>query len=295
MSDPDRNTVGRAGVSKTRVYMLTALAMLAFAANSVLGRLALYTTPLDAATFTVVRLLAGALVLGGVVFGRARREQPGAGSWPSAAALFVYAAAFSFAYVVLPTGTGALLLFGAVQLSMIGYGLVRGERFSAVQTVGFALALGGLVYLLLPGLSAPPPVPAALMVTAGAAWGVYSLRGRGSSDPAAVSAGNFLRTLPLAAALALAALFTPLVAVQFDTLGLVYAGVSGALTSGLGYLVWYAALPSLRATVAATVQLSVPVLAALGGVVLIGEPISLRLVAAAVAILGGIALVLRAR
>ncbi len=269
--------------------------MFAFAANSVLCRLALATTPLDAATFTVVRLLAGALVLGVVVFGRARRASSGAGSWLSAAALFVYAAAFSFAYVVLPTGTGALLLFGAVQLSMIGYGLARGERFSAVQTLGFASALGGVVYLLLPGLSAPPPGPAALMVAAGAAWGVYSLRGRGAKDPAAVSAGNFLRTLPLTAVLALAALFTPLAAVQFDTLGIVYAALSGAVTSGLGYLVWYAALPSLRATAAATVQLSVPVLAALGGVVFIGEPISLRLGVAAAAILGGIALVLRVR
>lgn len=291
MSDP----ATRPTVPRTKVYILTALAMFAFAANSVLCRLALYTTPLDAATFTVVRLLAGALVLGGVVFGRARGEGSGAGNWPSAAALFVYAAAFSFAYVVLPTGTGALLLFGAVQLSMIGYGLARGERFSAVQTVGFALALGGLVYLLLPGLSAPPPGPAALMITAGAAWGVYSLRGRGSKDPAAETAGNFLRTLPLAAVLALAALFTPLAAVQFDTLGLVYAALSGAVTSGLGYLIWYAALPSLRATAAATVQLSVPVLAALGGVVFIGEPITLQLVAAAVAILSGIALVLRVR
>lgn len=269
--------------------------MLAFAANSVLCRLALYTTSVDAATFTVVRLGAGALVLGLVAYSRGRnRTHRSAGSWPSAAALFVYAAAFSFAYVVLPTGTGALLLFGAVQLSMIGYGLWRGERFSSLQTLGFAAALGGVVYLLLPGLSAPPLGPATLMVAAGTAWGVYSLRGRGSSDPAAVSAGNFLRTLPLAAALALAALLTPMT-VQLDTLGIFYAALSGALTSGLGYLIWYAALPSLRATAAATVQLSVPVLAALGGVVFIGEPITLRLVLAAAAILGGVALVLRAR
>lgn len=277
----------------TTVYALTALAMLAFAANSVLCRLALYTTPVDAATFTAVRLLAGALTLTLVVRGRrggvGGRGHADAGNWPSAAALFVYAAAFSFAYLALPTGTGALLLFGAVQLTMIGYGLWRGERFSAGQTLGFALALGGLVYLLLPGLSAPPPGPAALMVTAGAAWGVYSLRGRGSSDPAAVTAGNFLRTLPLVAALL--ALFAP-INLHLDALGVFYAALSGAVTSGLGYLVWYAALPSLRATAAGTVQLSVPVLAALGGVAFVGEPVTLRLALAALAVLGGVALVL---
>lgn len=279
-------------------YALTALAMLAFAGNSVLCRLALYTTPVDAATFTGVRLVAGALALRLVVRGCARgrgRADPSAGSWLSATALFVYAAAFSFAYVVLPTGTGALLLFGAVQLTMIGYGLWRGERFATGQVLGFAAALGGFVYLLLPGLSAPPLGDAALMVAAGVAWGVYSLRGRGSSDPAAVSAGNFLRTLPLVAALALAALLTPITELQLDAMGILYAALSGALTSGLGYLVWYAALPSLRATVAATVQLSVPVLAALGGGVFIGEPVTPRLVLTALAILGGVALVLRAR
>lgn len=279
-------------------YALTALAMLAFAGNSVLCRLALSTTPVDAATFTGVRLVAGALALRLVVRGRARgrvRADPSAGSWLSAAALFVYAAAFSFAYVVLPTGTGALLLFGAVQLTMIGYGLWRGERFATEQVLGFAAALGGFVYLLLPGLSAPPLSDAALMVAAGVAWGVYSLRGRGSSDPAAVSAGNFLRTLPLVAALVLATLLTPTTELQLDAMGILYAALSGALTSGLGYLVWYAALPSLRATVAATVQLSVPVLAALGGVVFIGEPVTPRLLLTALAILGGVALVLRAR
>jgi len=275
------------------VYALTALAMLAFAANSVLCRLALLTTPVDAATFTGVRLLSGALALGLVV--RARdRPGPAAGSWPSAAALFVYAAAFSFAYTVLSTGTGALLLFGAVQLTMIGYGLWRGERFSAGQALGLAAALGGLVYLTMPGLSAPPLGPAALMAGAGAAWGVYSLRGRGAHDPAVVSAGNFLRTLPLAAALTLVAALTS-AEVRLDGLGVLYAALSGALTSGLGYVVWYAALPSLRATGAATVQLSVPVLAALGGVVVVGEPITLRLLLASVAVLGGVALALRAR
>ena len=277
-----------------RVYALTALAMVAFAANSVLNRLALQATPLDAATFTAVRLGSGALLLGLVAWAR-HRPVFTAGSWPSAAALFVYAAAFSFAYTVLRAGTGALLLFGVVQLTMVGYGVWRGERFSGVQTLGLMAALGGLVYLVLPGLSAPPLGPALLMALAGAAWGVYSLRGRGSHDPAAVSAGNFVRTVPLAAALVLLVLLLPGTNLRVDGLGAVYAVLSGALTSGLGYLVWYAALPSLKATSAATVQLSVPVLAALGGVLLLGEPVTLRLAVASLLILGGIALILRAR
>ena len=277
-----------------RVYTLTALALVAFAANSVLNRLALQTTPLDAATFTALRLGSGALLLGLVASAR-HRPVFTAGSWPSAAALFVYAAAFSFAYTVLRAGTGALLLFGVVQLTMIGYGVWRGERFSGVQTLGFAFALGGLVYLVSPGLSAPPFGPAALMALAGAAWGVYSLRGRGARDPVAVSAGNFVRTVPLAAALISLVLLVPGTALRADSLGILYAVLSGALTSGLGYLVWYAALPSLKATSAATVQLSVPVLAALGGALLLGEPVTLRLVLSSALILGGVALVLRAR
>lgn len=277
------------------VYALTALAMLAFAANSVLNRLALRTTEIDATTFTAVRLLSGALALWLVVRLRNLPASSPGGSWLSAAALFVYAAAFSFAYVALETGTGALLLFGAVQLTMIGYGLGRGERLAWGQTLGLAVALGGFVYLLLPGLSAPPPGPALLMALAGAAWGAYSLRGRGARDPASASAGNFVRAVPLAAALALLALLLPGAALRPDGLGMAYAALSGAVTSGLGYVVWYAVLPSLRATSAATVQLSVPVLAAVGGVLLVGEPLTLRLLLASAAILGGIALVLRGR
>ena len=267
--------------------------MVAFAANSVLNRLALQTTPVDAATFTAVRLTSGALLLGLVAVVR-HRPVFTAGSWPSASALFVYAAAFSFAYTVLRAGTGALLLFGVVQLTMVGYGVGRGERLAGVQIVGLMAALGGLVYLVLPGLSAPPFGPAVLMALAGAAWGIYSLRGRGSRDPAAVSAGNFVRTVPLAAALISLVLLVPGTDLHVDSLGVFYAVLSGALTSGLGYLVWYAALPSLKATSAATVQLSVPVLAALGGVLLLGEPVSLRLVLASVLVLGGVALALRA-
>ncbi|MDX1420845.1 MAG: DMT family transporter [Rubricoccaceae bacterium] len=277
--------------SRAAVYALTALTMGAFAANSVLCRLALATTEIDAATFTAVRLGSGALALWLVVRARAR---PPAGTWASAAALFVYASAFSFAYLTLSTGTGALLLFGAVQLTMIGTGLARGERLSAVQALGAAAAMGGLVYLVLPGLTAPPLGPAALMAASGVAWGIYSLRGRGTRDATAATAGNFLRAAPLSVALGLGLALSG-TGLRLDGLGAGYAALSGALTSGLGYVVWYAVLPALRAASAATVQLSVPVLAALGGVALLGEPVTLRLALAAVAVLGGIALVLRGR
>ena len=279
--------------SRAAVYALTALTMAAFAANSVLCRLALSTTGIDAAPFTAVRLAAGALVLVGVVRLRRAPRAPG-GSWASAAALFVYAAAFSFAYLSLSTGTGALLLFGAVQLTMVGWGLVRGERLTAVQVVGVALALGGLVYLVLPGLTAPPLGPALLMAASGMGWGVYSLRGRGAPDAVSASAGNFVRAAPLALALGAVVLVAG-GGVALDGPGLGYALASGGVTSGLGYVVWYAVLPALRATSAATVQLSVPVLAALGGVVFVAEPITLRLALATVVTLGGIAIVLRAR
>jgi drug/metabolite transporter (DMT)-like permease len=265
--------------------------MAAFAANSVLCRLALSTTPIDPATFTAVRVSAGALVLWAVV--RLRRPGASGGSWASAAALFVYAAAFSIAYLALTTGTGALLLFGAVQLTMIGWGLWRGERLSARQMVGMVAALGGLVYLVLPGLEAPPLGAALVMTASGVGWGVYSLRGRGSTQPAVDTAGNFARASVLA--LALGGAWWLVGAAELDGRGLGYAVLSGAVTSGLGYVVWYAVLPSLRATSAATVQLSVPVLAALGGIAFVGEAVTLRLALASLLTLGGIALVLRAR
>ena len=260
--------------------------MAAFAANSVLARLALRTTDIDAALFTAVRIGAGAAVLAVV----ARRGRIG-GSWASAAALFVYAAAFSFAYLSLAVGTGALVLFGAVQVTMIGTGVARGERLGALQTGGLALAFGGLVGLVAPGVEAPPLGAALLMAASGAAWGVYSLRGRGAEAPVAASAGNFLRAVPLALGLALAAALRG--GLRPDGLGLGYAVLSGAVTSGLGYVAWYAVLPSLRASSAATVQLSVPVLAALGGVAVLAEPVTPRLALASLATLGGIALVVR--
>jgi len=275
-------------MSIARLLTFTILALLAFAGNSLLCRAALQHTPIDATSFTTIRLASGALVLWGLVQ-LTRREASGRGSWPSAFALFAYAAAFSLAYVNLPTGTGALLLFGAVQTGMIGWGLVKGERFTSVQWLGLGLALGGLVGLLLPGLSAPPLGAALLMIAAGLAWSVYSLRGKGAGDPLRVTAGNFMRTVPVALVMSL--LFIN--SVQVDTAGALYAIASGAITSGVGYAIWYTVLPHLRATTAATLQLSVPVIAAVGGILWLGEPLTLRLVLASLAILGGIALVIR--
>jgi drug/metabolite transporter (DMT)-like permease len=274
---------------RSRVLLLTLTAMIAFAANSILCRLALGHTGMDAASFTAIRLLSGALALWLIVGLRGGIAAAG-GNWPSAFALFTYAAAFSFAYVSLPAGAGALLLFGAVQATMILAGLRAGERLSLKQGVGLTLALGGLVYLMLPGLSAPPLGGALLMLGAGMAWGVYSLRGRGTADPAGATAGNFLRAAPLGIGLGAAALPWA----QFDLAGAGYAVLSGALASGAGYAVWYAALRGLSATRAATVQLSVPVIAAAGGALLLGEPLTLRLAFAAAAVLGGIALVVHA-
>ncbi len=284
-------------MSPTRLILLTLFAMLSFAGNSVLCRLALRQTAIDAASFTTIRLLSGALMLALLVHFRrpaatVAAGAPGGkrgigGNWPSACALFAYAGGFSFAYLSLPTGTGALLLFGAVQATMILAGLWSGERFSARQAGGLALALAGLVAIMLPGLSAPPLGGALLMLSAGIAWGIYSLRGRGVADPAGATAGNFLRAAPLSLLLSAVLLAQQ----QLDRLGMLYAVLSGALASGIGYAVWYAALRGLTATRAASVQLSVPVIAALAGVLFLHEPISLRLLLASVAILGGIALV----
>ena len=277
-------------MSRTRVLALTLLAMLAFAGNSLLCRVALKHTAIDAASFTSIRIVSGAMALWLIV---RMRHGPQAllGSWPSAFALFAYAAAFSFSYVSLTAATGALLLFGAVQATMIGYGLWSGERLRGRQVAGLVCALGGLAGLLLPGLSAPPLQGSVLMLVAGFAWGVYSLRGKGGGDPLRVTAGNFLRAVGFTAALS--AVMLPWV--SFDSAGVGYAMASGALTSGIGYAVWYTALPGLKVTSAATVQLSVPVIAAVGGVVLLSEPVTLRLFIASAAILGGIALVIASK
>jgi len=276
--------------TRASLYTSIALAMLAFAGNSLLCRLALKATTLDAATFSSVRLLAGAVFLSALVGWQSRgKEAVSQASWPSAFALWAYAAAFSFAYLGLQAGAGALILFGAVQLTMTSVGLARGERLRPRQLAGVLLAFAGLVYLLLPGVATPPLESACLMFAAGIAWAIYSLRGKNAKNPLATTAGNFrLATLP-----ALVVSLGTLGSASFDAQGLAYAIASGAITSGAGYAIWYSVLPQIGATQAATVQLTVPVLAALGAVLLLGESPTLRLAVATVAVLGGVAMTLR--
>jgi drug/metabolite transporter (DMT)-like permease len=309
-------------LNSARLFLLTLAAMIAFASNSLLCRAALKETNIDPATFTFVRIFSGAVALWLIMKLRNRfminppealakikspsssNERGGsfsrgekvrmrdAGNWPSALALFAYAAAFSFAYVDLSAGTGALLLFGAVQATMILWGFRKGERLDAIQIVGLVVAVTGLVVLVFPGLSAPPLIGSILMLGAGVAWGVYSLRGKAAHDAIAATAGIFLRAVSFAAAVSMALIPWA----RFDHAGMIYAVISGAITSGLGYVIWYSVLSDstpvrLGPASAATVQLSVPVLAATGGILPLGEPITLRYVFASIAVLGGIALV----
>jgi drug/metabolite transporter (DMT)-like permease len=279
---------------RARTALLTTLALLAFAGNSLLCRLALKGTTIDAASFTIARVAAAAVVLWVIVMARRQRERASgrdgalSGNWLSALALFCYAAAFSFAYMRLSAGTGALLLFGSVQATMTGYGLYAGEPLRARQWIGLALALTGLVWLMLPGLATPPLHSSLMMIAAGIAWGIYSLHGRRAADPVSTTAGNFVRAVPMA--LALGAVMQA--ERSLDGTGLRYALLSGAITSGLGYVVWYAVVPQLRAATAATVQLSVPVITAVGGIALLDEALTFRLALSAAAVLGGIALVI---
>ena len=279
-----------------RTISLTIVAMLAFAANSVLCRLSLAQGSIDAASFTSVRVGSGVVTLWLLLSFRGRANLMH-GSWRAAFALFAYAAAFSFAYITLSAGAGALLLFGAVQATMVTTGLVRGERLTAPQWFGFIVALLGLAVLLIPGAAAPPIGGAVLMLVAGIAWGVYSLLGRGEVDPLAATAGNFLRALPMAVMLlGLAAMFgANLDQSKLDQSGLVYAIISGAAASGLGYTIWYAALPDLSPTQGASVQLIVPVITALAGTIALGEAVTIRLSLSSVAIISGIALVIVSR
>ncbi|WP_099865326.1 DMT family transporter [Pararhizobium haloflavum] len=272
---------------------LTTIAMVAFAANSLLARLALVDGAMDAAGFTAIRLGSGALVLALLLLRRRKIRPVGVmpGNWPSSVALLVYAVAFSFAYLDLGAGMGALILFTAVQATMISWGLYRGERPGLAEIAGMVLALAGFVYLVSPGLVAPDPLAAVLMVASGIAWGIYSLRGRGSDDPAGDTAGNFIRTAPVALVLLLGS-----VAAGGMTLsGIALSVASGALASAGGYIIWYRALPMLAATKAAIVQLTVPVVTAVGGLVFIGEQPSMQLAVAGCVILGGVALAILAK
>jgi drug/metabolite transporter (DMT)-like permease len=273
----------------TRAVFLTGVAMLAFAGNSILCRLALRDGAIDPASFTSVRLVSGAVALMVILWITRRGDTPRAhGSWLSACMLFFYAICFSYAYITLSAGAGALILFGFVQGTMIAIGIWSGDRPTTPEWLGWSLAFAGLVWLVLPGVEAPPWSGATLMAVAGIAWGVYSIRGRTESDALASTASNFMLTVPMVAVLTLVT-FT---GADISTHGITLAIVSGAITSGIGYVIWYAALEYLSAIQAALVQLSVPAIATAGGVVLLLEPLSLRLLIASALVLGGISIAL---
>lgn len=271
-----------------KAVIITIFTLLAFAANSLLCRMALGGNLIDPVSFTSIRLASGALALILIMRLSAESKEPqqAKGSWASGSALFAYAIAFSLAYISLSTGMGALILFGSVQVTMISVALKTGERLGSVQWIGLVTAVGGLIYLVLPGISAPDPLGAMLMCIAGMAWGIYSVRGKGVSTPVVMTAGNFTRSAPMA----LVASAIAFSSVYLDPIGIVLALVSGSITSGLGYVLWYKALRSLTTTQASAVQLTVPVIAAFGGVVFLSEQVSLRLVIASFLILGGVAL-----
>lgn len=272
-----------------RAILLTSFALTAFALNSILCRMALGPGEADAAGFSAVRLLSGAAMLAALLAANGKpRSLTSDGNWLSGLFLFAYVICFSFAYLGLTTGTGALLLFGSVQFTMVTAAVYRGERPGGLEWVGLVIAIAGLGYLVFPGLASPPPVNSVLMVAAGVAWGFYTLRGKGSKDPLSDTAGNFIRAVPMA--LIAAVPFYSQIALS--PRGLVLAVLSGAIASGIGYAVWYAAMRHLTATRAAILQLSVPVLAAAGGIVFLAESASLRLAIAAALILGGIGIVI---
>ena len=275
----------------TRTVLLTVVAMLAFAANSLLCRLALGQELIDAASFTTVRVISGAVTLALIVLVRRRTDNRGTADWRTVAMLFTYMAFFSFAYLSLSAGTGALILFGAVQLTMFIFALREGEHFPLLSWAGLTLAVLGLIYLVLPGVSAPDPLGAVLMTVAGVAWGFYSLLGRGAADPLEATTRNFVYSVPLVLIVSLF-FFRDF---SSSSNGLALAVASGAIASGCGYVIWYAALSGLTATRAATVQLSVPVMAAFGGVVVLSEQVTMRLLLASAATLGGVAIVLAQR
>jgi len=278
----------KAEQSRIRTIWLTTLALVAFAANSLLCRLALAQPSIDAASFSLIRLLSGAITLWLIVIlTRSRTAESLGGNWLSAIFLFLYVVGFSFAYLDLSAGTGALILFGAVQATMLLSAILSGERPYFVEWFGLLLAILGLVYLILPGLTtAPSLIGSVFMVIAGVAWGIYSLRGRKTTTPLAATAGNFIRAVPLAMVVFLVSFDHIKISVE----GTLAATLSGALASGIGYTIWYAALRGLSASRAATLQLTVPVLAAIGGIFLLSEVISLRLLLSAFMILGGVAL-----
>jgi len=275
-----------------KTLTFTVLALIAFAANSVLCRLALGENTIDASSFTSIRLLSGAVVLFIILkFNRNKNKASTKGSWSATLMLYLYAITFSFAYITLDTGTGALILFGSVQITMILLSLISGYRLHITEWIGVIVAFVGFVYLVLPGVTAPSAAGFSLMTLAGFGWGVYTIKGRGSANPLSDTAYNFIRSIPLI--IVLAALTFKYAHISAE--GILLAMISGGITSGIGYTIWYTALGGLSATLAAVVQLSVPVIAALGGVIFVSEQISMRLTLSALLILGGILMVILGR
>ncbi len=275
-----------------KTFGFTAFALTAFAANSVLCRMALGAEEIDAASFTIIRLVSGALTLVLILSaGSRRKKSTSKGSWQSALMLFIYAVTFSYAYITLDTATGALILFGAVQTTMVLLTLLRGNRLHLSEWIGLAVSFLGFVYLTLPGLNTPSLAGFALMSAAGFAWGVYTLKGRQSKEPLSDTTFNFLRTLPFIAFVFIITILN----LDMSVKGILLASASGSLASGIGYAVWYKALGGLSAVQAAVVQLLVPVIAAAGGVLFISEEISIRLLISTVFILGGILIVIFGR
>ncbi|MEM7459413.1 MAG: DMT family transporter [Pseudomonadota bacterium] len=265
---------------------MTSLAMVAFAANSVLGRLGLVETDIGAGSFALIRLLSGAVTLAATCALQSKKIR---GSLSGGLALLVYAGFFSYAYLALSAGMGAIILFALVQITMLGWGLIQGERLSGLQWLGFVIAVAALVWLVSPSLEAPPAWAAGAMAVAGIGWGAYSLLGRGVSDPTAATTGNFLCATALALPLfAIALVIAP--EPMPPTEGILIAMASGAITSGLGYVIWYQALKGLTSSRAGIAQLTVPAIAAIGGVLFLTEPITLRFALSTLAILGGVAL-----
>jgi len=284
-----------------KLVLLTALTMIAFAANSVIGRMAIGsgdTALIDPAGYSAMRLISGALVLAVLVglTGSNGKRSPRfqSGSWISAFALFAYAVAFSYAYVALEAGIGALILFACVQATMIGWALKEGDRPSGLEWAGLVTAFGAFIWLVSPGLSAPDPWAAALMALSGAAWGVYSLRGRGLPYPLKATADNFMRSLAFLIPLGMIVVLAG-IGLQASGRGVLLAIVSGAVTSGIGYALWYRVLRQIGATQGAIVQLTVPVIATIGGTLFLGEAWTVRLVASSLLILGGVAVAIIAK
>ncbi|WP_100642623.1 DMT family transporter [Alteromonas facilis] len=276
--------------SLLKLVILTGLALIAFAANSVLSRLALDSNAIDAASYTIVRLVSGAAALAVILsLSRRRSDQPSPkGSWLASFMLFLYAVAFSYAYLTLETGTGALILFGSVQITMILLSIYSGARVHLTEWVGISIAFAGFLYLVIPNVSTPSLTGFVLMTVSGIAWGVYTLQGRGSKNPLSDTTYNFVRTTPFVIILAIFALNNA----SYSTYGVTLAILSGTLASGVGYTIWYSALTQLKSTQAAVLQLLVPVIAALGGVIFVSEPITLRLFISGILVLGGVLVVI---